>query len=73
MSDAVENETFDERLAALEAFVAALQAGELEMGEAMSAYRDRWRPAIAALEAELAEFRQELDSALPGTSSSQEG
>lgn len=55
-----DEETFDERLAALEAFVAALQAGELEMGEAMRAYRERWRPVIAQLEAELDEFRQEL-------------
>lgn len=55
-----DEESFDERLAALEAFVAALQAGELEMGEAMRAYRERWRPVIAQLEAELDEFRQEL-------------
>ena len=52
--------TFDERLAALEEFVAALQAGDLEVGEAMHAYRERWRPAIAELEVELEEVRSEL-------------
>jgi exonuclease VII small subunit len=56
-----ETETFDARLAALETFVAALQAGELELGAAMREFRDRWRPTIAALEAELSEFRQELE------------
>jgi exonuclease VII small subunit len=56
------DETFDERLAALEGFVAALHAGQLEMGEAMRAYRERWRPMIGQLEAELDEFRRELES-----------
>lgn len=61
--------SFDQRLAALEAFVAALQAGQLEVGEAMRAYRERWRPVIAELEAELDAFRQELagDDGTDGT------
>jgi hypothetical protein len=48
---------FDRELAEVERFIAAVQTGEVGTSAAMAAYRDRHRPAIARLRAELASFR----------------
>jgi hypothetical protein len=48
---------FDRELDEVERFIAAVQAGEVGTSAAMAAYRDRHRPAIARLRAELAAFR----------------
>jgi hypothetical protein len=54
---------FDRELEAVERFVAAVQAGQIGTSEAMAAYRDRHRPAIERLRAELASFHALLDEA----------
>jgi hypothetical protein len=53
------NETydFDRELDEVERFIAAVQAGEIGTSAAMAAYRDRHRPAITRLRAELEAFR----------------
>jgi hypothetical protein len=48
---------FDRELAEVERFIAAVQTGDVGTSAAMAAYRDRHRPAIARLRAELASFR----------------
>jgi hypothetical protein len=45
----------DQQLAEVERFIAAVQSGSVGTSEAMTAYRDRHRPAIDRL-------RQELDA-----------
>jgi hypothetical protein len=54
---------FDAELEAVERFIAAVQAGQIGTSEAMAAYRDRHRPAIDRLRAELASFRALLEEA----------
>jgi hypothetical protein len=48
---------FDRELDEVERFIAAVQAGEVGTSAAMAAYRDRHRPAITRLRAELEAFR----------------
>jgi hypothetical protein len=48
---------FDRELDEVERFIAAVQAGDVGTSAAMAAYRDRHRPAIARLRAELEAFR----------------
>ncbi len=57
------DETFDvdDQLAEIERFIQRVQAGQIGTTEAMAAYRDRHRPAIARLRDELAAFRALLD------------
>jgi hypothetical protein len=58
---------FDRELDEVERFIAAVQAGDVGTSAAMAAYRDRHRPAIARLRAELEAFRALLaeDAAPP--------
>jgi hypothetical protein len=62
---------FDRELDEVERFIAAIQAGDIGTSAAMAAYRDRHRPAIARLRAELEAFRALLaeDEAAPGDAS----
>jgi hypothetical protein len=52
---------FDRELDEVERFIAAVQAGQIGTSAAMAAYRDRHRPAIARLQAELDAFRLLLE------------